>query len=91
MSKHIKKESKNILSEITGIPVEAISMPLFQMYSNHELIIEGTKSLDYYNKSTVKIKTKICILIIEGENLNVRCLANNNLSVCGHIKSITFD
>ena len=50
MSKHINRISEEIY-DITGLPHGILSNePIFQLFGNNELIIEGAKSIEYYYK-----------------------------------------
>lgn len=85
MSKHINKAS-------IGLPVYAISSaPILQMFSEKELIIEGAECLVYYDETVVKIRTKRMIVTASGRALSIKCLANDNIAVCGIINNINLE
>ena len=85
MSKHINKASM-------GIPMYAINGgPILQLFSEKELIIEGAESLVYYDESVVKIRTKNMILSASGNAMSIKCLANDNIAICGIINNICLE
>ena len=91
MSKHINRISEEIY-DITGLPHGILSNhPIFQLFGNNELIIEGAKSIEYYDKECVKILTSKKTVTITGNGLLIKCLANKNLSICGCIKCLEFE
>lgn len=91
MSKHINKDGLKSKSSHDFIPYITLSTSIFQMISDREMIIEGTSSLLYYDDSIVKIKSSLMYITISGCNLSIKCLANENLAVCGKISDIKID
>lgn len=91
MSKHINRLSEE-LYDITGLPHGILNgEPIFQIFGNNELIIEGAKSIEYYDTECVKILTKKKRITTIGTGLVLKCLANKNLSICGYIKCLQFE
>lgn len=91
MSKHINRISEEIY-DITGLPHGILSNePIFQLFGNNELIIEGAKSIEYYDKECIKILTSKNTVKITGNCLTIKCLANKNLSICGYIRSLELE
>ena len=91
MSKHINKESEKYKYSHYAMPYISSSTPIFQMISDKELIIEGASTLLYYDDAIVKIKSNFMYITISGYNLSIKCLANENLAVCGKISDIKTD
>ena len=59
----------------SGLPLELLgSNPVFHMYSDNEIIIEGAKNIEHYDEQNVRILiNKIC-LNVYGDNLCIKCL-----------------
>lgn len=92
MSKHNNRKISTSLCEITGLPLDALGkLPVFQLFSDRELIIEGAKNIEYYDELCVKIKAEKMHITVNGESLTIKCLANRNLSVCGDIGTIQLE
>lgn len=93
MSKHtINRRPGAVLADFTGLPLDVIgSHPIFQMYSNREMIVEGAESLEYYDECSARIRTRQNCVCIEGRGLTIKCLANKNISVCGMITCIRME
>ncbi len=92
MSKHNNRTISSSISEITGLPLEILGKaPIFQLFSDRELIIEGAKNIEYYDELCVKVMTDKIHVTVNGERLVIKCLANKNLSVCGDISMIQLE
>ena len=90
-----KNNNRNILngiSNVSGLPLELLgSNPVFHMYSDNEIIIEGAKNIEHYDEQNVRILiNKIC-LNVYGDNLCIKCLLNGNLSVLGTVAEIKIE
>ena len=92
MSKHNNRSIISALSEISEMPVDIVSGgPLFQLYSDRELVIECVKNLEYYDKNKVRIALKSMSVTVQGECLCIRFLSNMNMSVSGYIELISIE
>ncbi len=92
MSKHINKATKNKANRYTGLPMCALNgAPILQMFSEKEVIIEGAECLVYYDETVVKIRTKKLLVTTSGRGLSIKCLANDNIAVCGMINNINLE
>ena len=90
MSKHTNVRGiRAAMSDFTGLPIDVLgTKPLFEMYSDREMIIEGAEELEYYDENCVRIRSGNMIIGIHGDNLFIKCLANKNIAVCGKISEI---
>ena len=80
------------ISGATQIPFDMMSsLPYIRICSNREVIIEDAGKLIHYDSSLVKVKQGENIASINGINLVVRFLANNNIRVEGVICCVSFD
>jgi len=76
----------------TEIPFDMMTaMPYIKMCSNREITVEDAGKLLHYDKETVKVMQGKNAVIITGNNLNVRCLANDDIRVDGCIRTIAFE
>lgn len=90
MSKHtISKDIGAKLADVTGLPLDVLgSQPIFQMYSDREMIVEGAQNLEYYDECSARIRTGHMCVCVAGRGLVIKCLANRNICVCGCIETI---
>ena len=90
MSKHNNRNIVSSFSKATGLPLDMLGAnPMFHLYSDNELVIEGAKNLEYYSETDVRISFGNKLISITGRNLCIKCLANGSLSVTGILECIT--
>ena len=92
MKKHKKKAPLvSSISSLSGIPLDMLtSLPLIKMMSNREIYIEDSGRLIRYDRECVALMQREKVIEIKGENLNLRSLADGNISVDGYIESVSF-
>lgn len=90
MRKHsLSKALGERLADSSGLPLDLLTQaPLLQLLSDRELIVEGAKHLERYECDFVRIRTQRMYVCIQGHELSLKCLANQNISVCGRIEEI---
>ena len=68
------------MAEISELPLDiARGSPLFQLYSDRELLIECVKNIEYYDERRIKIRTCNMFVTIGGNSLNIRFLEPTRL------------
>jgi sporulation protein YqfC len=92
MIKHKKRTPLiSAISASSGIPIDMLSsLPLIKMLSNREIYIEDAGRIIRYDKECVALMQRRHVVEIKGENLNLRSLADGNISVDGYIESVSF-
>lgn len=92
MSKNSSRNILNSISEFSGLPINMLgNSPIFHMYSDNEIIIEGAKSIEHYDEENVRILINKTHITICGKNMCIKCLINRNLSVSGMITGISIE
>lgn len=85
-----KKLGKNFLNKI-NLPIEAMpDFSHFEMNSNKEVIIEGSKGILQYDENVIKINMGKMVTMFCGRNLSLKCLDVDSLVISGFIISIEF-
>lgn len=80
------------MAEISELPLDiARGSPLFQLYSDRELLIECVKNIEYYDERRIKIRTCNMFVTIGGNSLNIRFLTNKNMIVSGCVESVSME
>ena len=88
MAKNKKKRLENILE----MPKEVYTnMPKLIVVGFEEMIIENYKSILEYEEFFVRINTHIGILNINGFNLNLETMTNDDIKITGTIESIDLE
>ena len=88
MAKNKKKRLENILE----MPKEVYTnVPKLTVVGFEEMIIENYKSILEYEEFFVRINTHIGILNINGFNLNLETMTNDDIKITGTIESIDIE
>lgn len=79
-------------AERTDIPPDFIvGMPVIRMASNREIFIEDSGFLDHYDKDCIKLRQRKTFICVNGKNLKLKFLADNNVRIVGYISSVCFE
>lgn len=86
------KKRKSKLSNILEMPKEVCTnMPKLTVVGFEEMIIENYKSILEYEEFFVRINTHMGILNINGFNLNLEKMTNDDIKITGTIESIDLE
>ena len=87
-----KKKQINRVDKLLELPKEVYSNePKIIITGFDELIIENFKGILEYEEFFVRINTYIGIIDINGYNLNLENMTNDDLKVKGKIESVEFE
>ncbi len=87
-----KKKKSNRVDKLLELPKEVYSNePKIVITGFDELIIENFKGILEYEEFFVRINTYIGIININGYNLNLENMTNDDLKVKGKIESVEFE
>lgn len=85
------KNIKNIFAKLIEIPKEVVAdLPLISMTGNEELMIENYKGVIEYSDCKVRINTSKGVIKIEGRNLLLKEITDDDIEVMGTILKIEF-
>ena len=85
----MQKEIKNRISEAFDIPQEIVlNYPAIKILGDIEILIENHKGIIEYTKEVIRINSKIGIILIQGKELIIKQINQEEISVHGSIKSI---
>lgn len=88
----MKKRSYNKLDKILEMPKEVCSeIPKIIITGFDEMIIENFKGILEYEEFFVRINTHIGIININGFNLNLENMTNDDIKVTGKIESMDIE
>lgn len=86
------KKTKNRFESILEIPKEVYTnLPKITVVGFEEMIIENYKNILEYEEYFVQINTDIGILNINGFNLNLEKMTNDDIKITGTIESIDIE
>ena len=90
MARH--KKTKNRLENILEMPKEVYTnVPKLTVIGFDEMVIENYKSILEYEEFFVRINTHIGILNINGFNLNLEKMTNDDIKITGTIESVDLE
>ena len=76
----------------TDIPPDfVVGMPVIRMASNREIFVEDAGFLDHYDDSCIKLRQRKTNICVNGNNLKLKFLADNNVRIVGFISSVCFE
>lgn len=88
----MKKRNYNKLDRLLEMPKEVCSnIPKISITGFDEMIIENFKGILEYEEFFVRINTHIGIININGFNLNLENMTNDDIKVKGKIESIDME
>lgn len=86
------QKRKNRFQNILEIPKEVYTnLPKLTVVGFEEMIIENYKSILEYEEFYVRINTHIGILSINGFNLNLEKMTNDDIKITGTIESVDLE
>lgn len=88
----MKKQRKNRMDKMLEIPKEVYSnIPKLSVTGFEEMVIENYKGILEYEEFFASISTHIGIVNINGYNLNLEKMTNDDIKITGKIESIELD
>lgn len=88
----MKKRNYKKIDKILEMPKEVCSnVPKFTITGFEEIIIENYKGILEYEDFYVRINTFIGIININGYNLNLQTMTNDDIRVIGKIESVDIE
>ena len=88
----MKKGKMKKLDKLLEIPQEVCSnIPKFVITGFEEIIVENYKGILEYEDFFVRINTHIGIVNINGYNLNLQTMTNDDIKISGKIESIDIE
>ncbi len=91
MRKRKKENIKKVISNIKDVASSIIKTEFrIEMLGNREAIIEGCNGVIEYDDFIIRIATKDQEIRFIGDNLQLKCLTNENIIISGFIKNIEF-
>ncbi len=88
----MKKNNKKKIDRLLELPKEVYSNePKLTINGFEELIIENYKGILEYEDFLVRINTYLGIININGYNLNLETMTNDDIRVTGRIESIDIE
>ncbi len=89
--KKIFSSAKDVFSNATNIPEYiASNSTKITLIDNKKILIESYKCIDEYYTHYIKINTSNLSVIIDGKDLNIKEITDEDLIITGSIVSVNF-
>ena len=76
---------------VLGLPeTTLLKRTYIQMFSNHEVVVEGATSVLLYSEDTIKLCCNEFVVQFLGEKLSIKNMTSGIITVGGKIKSVEF-
>ena len=83
--------AKEIFLEKLNLPDELVyNYAKITMIENKEILIEGSNNIVDYYDNYIKIQTKNVYIILDGKNLNINEINDNELLISGNITNVGY-
>ena len=86
------ERTREILTEKFDLPKDVImNLPKITIIGESEITIENHKGIILFERSIIKINTKVKIINIEGENFEILYIGDSTITISGKFKSISYE
>lgn len=91
MKERIEK-TREILAEKLDLPKDVIlNLPKITIIGNNEITIENHKGIILFERTIIKINTKVKIVNIEGEDFEILYIGDSTITISGKFKLISYE
>ncbi|NMA94872.1 MAG: sporulation protein YqfC [Clostridiales bacterium] len=82
---------KSKMSEAFELPKEiTLDLPKISLIGNIQCLIENHRGIIEYSKERIRVNSSMGVIRIDGEDMNLRNIASDDIIIIGHIESIEF-
>lgn len=91
MKERIEK-TREILAEKLDLPKDVmLNLPKITIVGDNEITIENHKGIILFERTIIKINTKVKIVNIEGEDFEILYIGDSTIAINGKFKSISYE
>lgn len=91
MRKKKLEQVKSAVSDIFELPKDImLDMPKISMVGKNQILVENHRGVIEYTSSRIRVNSTIGVIRIQGDNLNLRNIATDDIMIIGGVKSIEF-
>ncbi|MCF0149044.1 MAG: sporulation protein YqfC [Clostridium sp.] len=91
MKERIEK-TREILAEKLDLPKDVmLNLPKITIIGDSEITIENHKGIILFERSIIKINTKVEIVNIEGADFEILYIGDSTITISGKFKSISYE
>lgn len=91
MRKKRLEDVKSAVSELFELPKEIVlNLPKLTMIGNNQMLVENHKGIIEYTPQRVRMNSTIGVIRVQGNNINLKNIATEDIMITGDIKNIEF-
>lgn len=85
-------KSKEILVQKFDLPRDIMfNLPKITIIFDNEIIIEGHKGIFMFTENEIQVNTKLGVIILMGENLEILYIGGSTIILKGNFESVLYD
>lgn len=96
--KKIKRKSETekdsyleVISNNLKLPSDVLAgAPILTITGKNQICLENYKGIIEYTGNLIRVQTKLCRIHIEGNDLNIDCLTDDEMRISGRIGNIRY-
>lgn len=91
MKKKKLQEVKATVSEMFELPKEiTLNMPNMNLIGDSQMLVENHRGIIEYTPNLIRVNSTVGVIKVQGDQLNLRNIAAEDIMITGKIKSIEF-
>jgi len=91
MKKKKLQEVKSTVSEMFELPKEiTLNMPKLNLIGDSQMLVENHRGIIEYTPNLIRVNSTVGVIKVQGDQLNLRNIAAEDIMITGKIKSIEF-
>jgi sporulation protein YqfC len=91
MRKRRLEDVKSAVSEMFELPKDIVlNLPRISIIGKNQMIVENHKGIIEYTTGRIRVNSTAGVVRIQGDNLNLKNIAAEDIMITGGIKEITF-
>lgn len=92
MRKRCRTSLREKIADAAELPKEiALSLPKVTLLAHKEATVENYKGIISLDADKIRLYTSVGILCLEGENLDIAAITDEDISIFGMIRKIEFE
>lgn len=91
MKKKKLQTVKSTVSEMFELPKEiTLNMPKINLIGNNQMLVENHRGIIEYTPSLIRVNSTVGVIRVQGNELNLRNIAAEDIMISGDIRSMEF-
>jgi len=84
-------EVKVVVSEMFELPKDiTLNLPKISIIGNSQMLVENHRGVIEYTPQKIRLNSTIGIIMVEGQDMNLKNIAADDIMIIGMIKKVEF-